>query len=194
MKNNTKQTSCDIFGRVVGTPQARAQYLVDHNSEFCDINLRSCVEENHRFRFKKDFIEAVNLYAQENPNDINRYYSVTWDELEREISFYESGIAYHCYSKYLSFEVSSDDKFKHIFIDRFNEEVSCYSIQLLRGIADKYNLEPFDTFTFVKARVRSSQYLEEYRDIFAFTVKGNYYDISDDPSKGIRGSIEPSPI
>lgn len=74
--------------------------------------------------------------------------------------------------------------------------MTCYSIPLLRGIAEKHQLNSTDNLIFTKARLRVTENgINYYKDIIAFRVKNDYYDISDDPSKR-KGNkpIEPSPI
>lgn len=192
----TAEPNCTILDDVEGTAEQQAEILLADPEKYCDHELRACIEDRHNVGFDR-YDDAIKLYRKTYPTAKPDYYAVKWAEFDSEIEKFEARISYNCYADYLSFELNTDGTYKYKFTNHYSSTISSYSIPLLRGIEDKFKLVPDDWFVFSKGRIIvavAEDGTVTYKDIILFTVKGNYYDISDDPKLAITDAISPSPL
>jgi hypothetical protein len=151
-------------------------WLKEHGERICSENLYLCIEERHVIE-QEDFDNYVSDHPDNHP--VEKSYTMTWGDISTFIK--ENDMA--CYSKFVGFTFNKDEvSLKSV---NFTASESCYSVPLLRGIADRHNLGNSDSLTFVKAMLpdpsKPTDKIEKVLIKYVGSASTSYYDLSDDP-------------
>lgn len=145
----------------------------------CDLCLYSDIEKNHKIGK-----EIYNIYLKKFWNEATaNYKKITWLDMKTYTQSY-------CYEKYLTFRFNqnNNDVLGFPTLEDFTyptvDNITNYSIPLIRSIALNHNICDEDLFCFTKAKIN-----DKIRIVFKLSDKeGNdigYYDISNEPTKSL---------
>jgi hypothetical protein len=139
----------------------KADWLRKYGAAVCTDTLDIALENAHR------------IAAENTPTTLSNPYRISWEDMEIFIDE-------NMYNAYISFEYNDvKTVVKGIkLIPKFDEQVTCYSVPLIRHIAKENKLNPNDYFEFGKTGSNSTVFIK---------VKGvAYYDFSNEPKATIK--------